>query len=95
MIGLAIWVVELSGRVGNQEEIRRVEDRAAVARHDEGCAVISALVDVSIDLPLKNIADTLAGNTLTPAERKDRIEAQRRYARARASFRPALKACVK
>lgn len=90
-----VWIVNLSGRVSNAEEIRRAEQRGAAARKNLGCQFVAALVDVSIAIPLKNIDDVLAGTTLTPKERADRIAAKARYMDARGRIEGVVRGCVK
>lgn len=93
VVGLAAWNVNLTRRVGEQESIRRAENRAAVERSKLGCRIFTALIDVSVDIPLMNLKDILTSNQLSAQERADRLAAQSRYEAARKVLVPALGAC--
>lgn len=95
VIGLGAWNWTLSERLGEQESIRRAEARSAAARQQLGCVVFSTLYDVSIAIPLTNLNDILAGNTLTPAEREDRMQARARYQAAADKLAATVAACTR
>lgn len=95
IVALAVWNYNLNSRVGTQEAIRRAENRGAEARRQLGCTFALTIVDVAIDTPVANINDLLAGTTLTPMERADRIQARARYLEKKRNLEPVLKGCVR
>lgn len=106
VFALTIWLYTLSGRVSDGEAIRRAEAHAAVQRAAQekrqrklqvaqSCKLLRVFQDVSIDVPLANYKEILAGNTLTPAERRQRLNAQARYMAAQSFMVGLLKDCPK
>lgn len=94
-IVLAVWNVSLSRRVGEQESTRKAERRAAAARQQLGCVIFTTIVEVAVEIPLRNLNDILAGGTLNAEERADREMARGRYLAARERLRPAIAACTR
>lgn len=105
IIALAVWNINLNGRVNTQEEIRRVADKAAKARAASECRariagtkqannLLAAMRDLA-EIPQVNIRTYLA-DPLPPLVRANYEDALRRYMNAEKRFHPfPLPSCVR